>query len=240
MGHQVAYGKMTVNGVDFAIDHVVVNLKGTYYQNYERECTYTINADKVQNNVFWFTTETFENVTEFTVTAYDAEGKAVTKTVDVAAADKTLAFNYGRVSTFSVSGLEAAVSVIKVKDVDTTASNGVNLSLAADGKIGINVDIDALAAKVIEKHVVEFDADTIKTTDAVGSNEAGASVQTVLENLESRIQAAVSGGVTSVAAGNGIVVNSTDPNNPKVSVNVVSGSSLKATADGLDLVWEQI
>ena len=140
----------------------------------------------------------------------------------------------------SVSGLEAAVSVIKVKDVDTTASNGVNLSLAADGKIGVNVDIDTLAAKVIEKHVVEFDADTIKTTDAVGSNEAGASVQTVLENLESRIQAAVSGGVTSVAAGNGIVVNSTDPNNPKVSVNVVSGSSLKATADGLDLVWEQI
>lgn len=140
----------------------------------------------------------------------------------------------------SVSGLEAAVSVIKVKDVDTTASNGINLSLAADGKIGVNVDIDTLAAKVIEKHVVEFDADTIKTTDAVGSNEAGASVQTVLENLESRIQAAVSGGVTSVAAGNGIVVDSTDPNNPKVSVNVVSGSSLKATTDGLDLVWEQI
>lgn len=140
----------------------------------------------------------------------------------------------------SVSGLEAAVGVIKVKDVDTTASNGINLSLATDGKIGVNVDIDALAAKVIEKHVVEFDADTIKTTDAIGNNEAGASVQTVLENLESRIQAAVSGGVTSVAAGNGIVVDSADPNNPKVSVNVVSGSSLKATADGLDLVWEQI
>lgn len=141
----------------------------------------------------------------------------------------------------SVSGLEASVAVIKVKDVDSTASNGVNLSLDAAGKIGINVDIDTLAAKVIEKHVVEFDADTIKTTDAVGSNEAGASVQTVLENLESRIQAAVSGGVTSVAAGNGIIVDgNTDPNNPKVSVNVVSGSSLKATADGLDLVWEQI
>ena len=110
MGHEVAYGKMTVNGVDFAIDHVVVNLKGTYYQNYERECTYTINADNVQNNVFWFATETFENVTEFTVTAYGAEGKVVTKTVDVAAADKTLSFNYSRVSTFSVSGLEAVVA----------------------------------------------------------------------------------------------------------------------------------
>lgn len=141
----------------------------------------------------------------------------------------------------SVSGLEASVAVIKVKDVDSTISNGVNLSLDAAGKIGINVDIDTLADKVIEKHVVEFDAETIKTTDAVGSNEAGASVQTVLENLESRIQAAVLGGVASVAAGNGIVVDgNTDPKNPKVSVNVVSGSSLRATTDGLDLVWEQI
>ena len=140
----------------------------------------------------------------------------------------------------SVSGLEASVAVIKVKDVDSTISNGVNLSLDAAGKIGINVDIDTLADKVIEKHVVEFDAETIKTTEAIGNNESGASVQTVLENLESRIQAAVSGGVTSVAAGNGITVDSSDVNNPKVSVNVVSGSSLKATADGLDLVWEQI
>lgn len=141
----------------------------------------------------------------------------------------------------SVSSLEASVAVIKVKDVDSTISNGVNLSLDAAGKIGINVDIDTLAEKVIEKHVVEFDAETIKTTDAVGSNEAGASVQTVLENLESRIQAAVLGGVASVAAGNGIVVDgNTDPKNPKVSVNVVSGSSLRSTTDGLDLVWEQI
>lgn len=116
MVHEVAYGKMTVNGVDFDIDHVVVNLKGTYYMTYERECTYTINADNVQNNVFWFTTETFENVTEFTVTAYDAEGNAVTKTVDVAAADKTLAFNYGHVSTFSVSGLEAVAEPDTVMD----------------------------------------------------------------------------------------------------------------------------
>ena len=108
MVHEVAYGKMTVNAPEgFVIDNVVVNLKGTYFMNYERECTYTINADNVQNNVFWFTTETFENVTEFTVTAYDAEGNAVAKTVDVAAAGKTLSFNYGRVSTFSVSGLEA-------------------------------------------------------------------------------------------------------------------------------------
>ena len=140
----------------------------------------------------------------------------------------------------TVNNLTTNVAEIKVKDVDTTASNGVALSLDTAGKIGVNVDIDTIAQAVIGQHVVEFDATTIKTTDAVGPNEAGASVQTVLENLDSRISAAVSGGVTSVAAGNGISVDVSDVNNPKVSVNVVSGSALRATADGLDLVWEEL
>ncbi len=104
--HMAAYGKMTVNGVDFAIDHVVVDLKGTFY-GYDRELSYTINAKNVENNTFWFATEPID-VAEFTVTAYDAEGNSVAKTVDVAAAGKTMSFQYGRVGTFSVSGLEEA------------------------------------------------------------------------------------------------------------------------------------
>ena len=105
MTHMAAYGKMTVNGVDFEIDHVVIDLKGSFF-GYDREYSYTINATNVENNTFWFATEPID-VDEFTVTAYDAEGNAVAKTVDVAAAGKTLSFNYGRVGTFSVSGLEA-------------------------------------------------------------------------------------------------------------------------------------
>ena len=104
--HMAAYGKMTVKGVEFAIDHVVVDLKGTFY-GYDRELSYTINATNVENNTFWFATEPID-VAEFTVTAYDAEGNAVAKTVDVAAAGKTMSFQYGRVGTFSVSGLEEA------------------------------------------------------------------------------------------------------------------------------------
>ena len=104
MTHMAAYGKMTVNGVAFAIDHVVVDLKGSFY-GYDREYSYTINATNVENNTFWFATEPID-VAEFTVTAYDAEGNAVAKTVDVAAAGKTMSFQYGRVGTFSVSGLE--------------------------------------------------------------------------------------------------------------------------------------
>ena len=104
MNHMAAYGKMTVKGVDFAIDHVVVDLKGSFY-GYDRNLSYTINAANVENNTFWFATEPID-VAEFTVTAYDAEGNAVAKTVNVAEAGKTMSFNYGRVGTFSVSGLE--------------------------------------------------------------------------------------------------------------------------------------
>ena len=106
--HMAAYGKMTVNGVAFAIDHVVVDLKGTFY-GYDRELSYTINATNVENNTFWFATEPID-VAEFTVTAYDAEGNSVTKTVDVPATGKTMSFQYGRVGTFSVKDLEAVVA----------------------------------------------------------------------------------------------------------------------------------
>ena len=151
----------------------------------------------------------------------------------------TLETNYETLNT-NVTNISNSVADIKVKDVDSTASNGVSLKIDTAGKIGVSVDIDSIADAVIAKHVVDFDAETIKTTNAVGSNEAGASVQTVLENLDSRIKAAVSGGVTSVAAGSGITVDSSDSNNPKVSVKVVDGSALRATADGVDLIWEEL
>ena len=104
MQHQVAYGKMTVNTpAEFVIDHVEIALNGVF-SNYPRNLSYTINADKVENNTFWFATEPID-VAEFTVTAYDAEGKAYTKSVTIPEG-RTLAFGYGRVGTFSVSNLE--------------------------------------------------------------------------------------------------------------------------------------
>ena len=112
--HMAAYGKMTVNGVAFAIDHVVVDLKGTFY-GYDRELSYTISAANVENDTFWFATEPID-VAELTVTAYDAEGNAASKSVDVAAAGKTMSFNYGRVGTFSVSGLEEYVAPTETYD----------------------------------------------------------------------------------------------------------------------------
>lgn len=143
--------------------------------------------------------------------------------------------NYNTINQ-SVADLTAIVQTIKVKDVDTTASSGVSLKLDNVGKIGVNVDIDTLATAVIEKHDGILNAENINTVDAVGPNEAGASIQTVLENLNSRILPAV----TSVAAGDGIEVDTSDVNNPKVSVKIASGSALNATTEGLDLIWTEL
>ena len=99
MEHQAAYGKMTLKEVDFDIDRVVINLTGS-----NKALSYTLNADDVEENVFWFTTEAID-VTSFTVTAFDAEGNAAAKTADLVAAGKTLSFINGQVSKFSVSDL---------------------------------------------------------------------------------------------------------------------------------------
>ncbi|MBO7189981.1 MAG: hypothetical protein J6V55_05275 [Alistipes sp.] len=132
--HAAAYGKMTVNGVAFEIDHVVIDLKGSFYGS-ARELSYTINAANVENNTFWFATEPID-VAEFTVTAYDAEGHAVAKTVDVAEAGKTMSFQYGRVGTFSVSGLEEPkvyTEFTSAEKVHQYSSNDIMVSFYGEG-----------------------------------------------------------------------------------------------------------
>lgn len=104
MEHQVAYGKMTVNTPEgFVIKHVDIKLNGVWY-GYAKNLSYTINADKVENNTFWFATDVIE-VADFTVIAYDAEGNAYSKSVTIPEGRK-LSFTYGGVSKFSVSNLE--------------------------------------------------------------------------------------------------------------------------------------
>ena len=107
MAHQVGYGKMTVNTpAEFVIDYVEVELNGVWYGS-DKTLSYTINADNVEGNVFWFATDVVV-VSDFTVTAYDAEGNAYTKSVTIPEG-RELKFQYGRVSTFSVSNLEEVV-----------------------------------------------------------------------------------------------------------------------------------
>lgn len=132
-----------------------------------------------------------------------------------------------------------AISGLSVKGVDTESKQyGIGLSLSDEGIVSTTVDIDTLAVAVANMH--EVDSEDVLTTKAVGSLEAGVTVQSVLENLDSRIKAAVSGGVTAVGAGLGISVDASDVNNPSVSVKIAEGSAIQASASGLDLVWTEL
>ena len=136
MQHEVAYGKMTVNTpAEFVIDHVDIELNGAWY-GYAKSLSYTINADNVENNTFWFATDVIE-VSEMTVTAYDADDKAYTKTVTMNE-DRTLKFQYYKVSTFSVSNLTEQEEVYDYTTASVSHSWGDTdklITLTAEGKV---------------------------------------------------------------------------------------------------------
>lgn len=154
----------------------------------------------------------------------------------------------------NVNGLEAFDTVLKIEGVvnrvDNTASYGINLTSEEVGDNGavvakINVDIDTLASAVIEAADIPAPIASNIAVSAFGATYTeNTNVQAVLESLDSRIKAAVSGGVTSVVAGVGINVNATDANNPTVSVKtsdlVVSGSALTVTDNKIDICWSEL
>ena len=139
---------------------------------------------------------------------------------------------------------------LKVKDVNTTASNGVSLSLT-DGKVGVSVDVATLTPKVKEN--LDLKANEVKISAAIGGTTdapnyaADSTVQAVLSGMDSRIKAnadsikaAVAGGVTAIKPGDGIKVDTTGEGGttqPIVSVKVNPDSNIRATESGLDLVW---
>lgn len=154
----------------------------------------------------------------------------------------------------NINGLAAFDTVLKtegvVNRVDNTASYGINLTSEEVGDNGavvakINVDIDTLASAVIEAADIPAPIASNIAVSAFGATYTeDTNVQAVLESLDSRIKAAVSGGVTSVVAGVGINVNATDANNPTVSVKtsdlVVSGSALTVTDNKIDICWSEL
>lgn len=98
------YGKMTIDVADAEIEQVKLDLKGLKYHSSEDSLSYTLNATETQDNTFWFAIEAPMTVQEFTVTAYCAGDKTLTKTVTIPE-DRDLKFEWGHVSTFSVSNL---------------------------------------------------------------------------------------------------------------------------------------
>lgn len=154
----------------------------------------------------------------------------------------------------NITGLISYQTTLKaegiVNRVDNTKSYGINLTSEEVGDNGavvakVNVDIDALASAVIEAADIPAPIASNIAVSAFGATYTeDTNVQAVLESLDSRIKAAVSGGVTSVVAGVGINVNATDANNPTVSVKtsdlVVAGSALTVSDNKIDIVWSEL
>ena len=104
LSHEFAYGKISVATPEgFVIDRVEVLFEGSF-NGTAREQELTLYANNVENNEFWFATQ-YMTVETFTVTAYDADDKAYTKTVNVSESSNTLVFDYNKVKSFGVANL---------------------------------------------------------------------------------------------------------------------------------------
>lgn len=179
----------------------------------------------------------------------------LTKTVgENSAAIESLETTVGTHTT-DISGLKASVEAIKIVDVYSRDSQyGIRLVKAdsngdqsnPDGNlVDIAVNIDELASEIISRHEISVpNSADIKLSAKVGSLSKENTVQEALVNLDSRIKAAVSGGVTGIAAGSGITVDSTDVNNPSISVKtsdiVEPGSALVVSNNKIDLTWTEL
>ena len=135
----------------------------------------------------------------------------------------------------SKAGVISVVANIKVKEVNVAPSNGVKLTLSETGELGVSVDPTAF------KTGVSYDATDIKTKADIGDGAiaAGTSVESALTTLNNKITSAISGGLTNIVAGNGIEVSGVSGNSQTVSIKVADkdNSNLHADASGLSLVW---
>lgn len=135
----------------------------------------------------------------------------------------------------SEAGVISVVANIKVKEVNVTPSNGVKLTLSETGELGVSVDPTTF------KEGVAYDATDIKTKADIGDGAiaAGTSVESALTTLNNKITSAISGGLTNINAGNGIEVSGVSGNSQTVSIKVADkdNSNLHADASGLSLVW---
>lgn len=140
-----------------------------------------------------------------------------------------------------VADAKTALNEIKVKDVDTTSSNGVALQLE-EGIVKVNVVPATLASSINSTQVKVGVAIT-------GGAEIGAD-QTIaqgMQALSNSIQTAVAGGITSLTSPDEtITITDTDTGTSRglavnISKLVSTSSSIKVGDDGkLDMYWTEV
>lgn len=140
-----------------------------------------------------------------------------------------------------VADAKTALNEIKVKDVDTTSSNGVALQLE-EGIVKVNVVPATLASSI--------NSTQVKVGVAITGGAKIDADQTIaqgMQALSNSIQTAVAGGITSLTSPDGtITITDTDTGTSRglavnISKLVSTSSSIKVGDDGkLDIYWTEL
>ena len=164
-----------------------------------------------------------------------------------------------------VTNTNAAISAIKVTDVDSTESVGVKLTKSETGVIGVSVDSSALVSNLVgatgvvgpisgttlklgEDITIEEKVEGSETPHTVVIGQAGSSVQSVIKTLASKIETAIAGGITAIDGGEYITVGGS-ATSKTLAVNVAkigsylvdNSTALKVDTDGkITLQWENV
>jgi hypothetical protein len=132
----------------------------------------------------------------------------------------------------------------KLALIDTNASEIAGLKSSLSAKLDNTATVNGQA---FVEGACTIDATQINIKDKVGGNIAGTPVESVLKDLDSRITSAVSGGLTSVTAGNGIEVSGVEGNSQTVSVkkdakenNMVEISTSGLFVPDMNAYWEEL
>lgn len=136
------------------------------------------------------------------------------------------------------------ISAEKLALIDTNASDIAGLKSSVTAKLDNTATVNGQA---FVSGACTINATQINIQSAVGPNIAGSNIEAVLTNLDSRITSAVSGGLTSVAAGNGIEVSAVEGNSQTVSVkkdakenNMVEISTNGLFVPDMNAYWEEL
>lgn len=138
-----------------------------------------------------------------------------------------------------VADAKATLAEIKVKDVDTTSSNGIALQLS-EGVVKVNVVPATLASSI--------NGTQVKIGTAItGGAEIGAD-QTIAQGMQAlskSIQTAVSGGITSITSPDETITVTSTGTSIGLAINtaklVSTTSSIQVGDDGkLDMFWMEV
>ena len=149
----------------------------------------------------------------------------------------------GNINTLSsglsdeVSARESLADIVGTPAKGDTESVMTKLAALAEGKLNATATINGQS--FVENAAI-IDAGDIKLNEKTNSYEVTLTLQSVIADLDNRITSAVSGGLTSVAAGNGISVSVVAGNSQTISLKRRESDTNAVVIDENGIYVEQI